>query len=188
MLRFILTSSLIALGVASAPSTFAAPEPAPRTRSVRDLLSAIDVVPPDRASLERAFPNARAELLAIARDGSQSDWTRLRAVSLLSFFPEAATKAALVELGRDARVEVRRAALYTLGRSFGSIDASVVPIIADAAERDPDASTREHAVRALRWVDADVADEALVRVAERRPELRSVVDVTRERRAARLSR
>ncbi|MCC6624062.1 MAG: HEAT repeat domain-containing protein [Deltaproteobacteria bacterium] len=188
MLRFVLTASIISLGTLAAPRAGARPDPvAARPASIRTLLSAIDVVPPDRASLERAYPNARAELISIARDAAESDWTRLRATSLLSFFQDAGTRKVLDELARDARVEVRRIALYTLGRAFGPSDPSVVAPLERAALTDPEAAVREHAVRALRWIDAPAAAGTLTSIRKARPELARLVDTTVERRARRLA-
>jgi len=184
MLRFVLTASLISLGSLSAPRASARPETTTsRPATIRDLLAAIDVVPPDRLALERAYPNAHAELTAIARDARESDWTRLRAVSLLSFFQSAETRKTLDDLASDARVEVRRAALYTLGRAFGASDASVIAPIERAALTDADVAVREHAVRALRWVTAPAAADALTRIAKARPDLARVVETTVARRA-----
>lgn len=151
------------------------------------MLRQIDVVPPDRAALEAAFPDAWQRLDAAARDGGRDTWSRLRAVSLLSFFPEPRTRATLEALSADADKEVRRQAIYTLGRGFGpTADLALVRFI-EAHAADRDAAVAEHAVRSLRWVDHPEAALALTRLADKGPAtLRALAKTTLDKRAARL--
>lgn len=149
------------------------------------MLRAIDVVPPNAAALVSAFPDAHTRLLAAAADEGRDDWTRQRAVSLLSFFPVDATRERLVAVAAASKPGPRAMALYTLGRTFGPLAPSLPdPALAalraglDAADTD----VRDRAVRALRWVK-DARAEALLDTAAARPDLRRLADVTRSRRA-----
>ncbi|MFO0748638.1 MAG: hypothetical protein U1F43_23700 [Myxococcota bacterium] len=174
------------LAMASATAQAAPPRP---TSRIDALLRAIDVVPASRAELERQVPNAQAELLAVAQDGARDTWSRLRAIAFLSFYPDATTKAALLGLARAAKsdADIRGGAIYSFGRTFGSAgEPAVADVVADVAERDADASVREQAVRALRWVDAPAAAARLTRIGTTRPELAGLAKMTAERRAKRM--
>jgi len=173
--------------VLAAPTT---PEPVrvtvPNDR-FEAMLRSIDTVPPDRATLERAFPDAWLRLDAIARDAQRDQWSRLRAVSLLSFFVEARTRTTLEAVASDGDKEIRRQAVYTLGRGFGgNADAALVRFI-EARFADPDVTVSEHAVRALRWIDHPDAKLALERVAEKGPpKLRDLARTTADKRTLRM--
>ena len=188
---------LAGLFVASVASHALAAPPAPSTApsaQVRQtdrfdaMLRQIDVVPADRAALEAAFPDAWARLDAAARDGARDEWSRLRAISLLSFFPEARTRTTLEALASDPDKEIRRQAIYTLGRGFGAnADLALVRFIEGRAT-DRAAEVAEHAVRSLRWVDHPEAALALERLATKGPTtLRTLAKTTRDKRAARLA-
>lgn len=179
----------LALAFVSAVATSAVANPPATAAPDRfdAMLRQIDVVPPDRAALETAFPDAWQRLDAAARDGGRDTWTRLRAVSMLSFFPEARTRATLEALSADADNEIRRQAIYTLGRGFGGMaDAALVRFI-EARAADRDGAVAEHAVRSLRWVDHPEAALALERLSTKGPgSLRTLAKTTLDKRATRL--
>lgn len=188
---------LAGLFVASAASHALAAPPTPTTAPSEQvgepdrfdaMLRQIDVVPADRAALEAAFPDAWARLDAAAREVARDEWSRLRAVSLLSFFPEARTRTTLESLAADPDQEIRRQAIYTLGRGFGTnADLALVRFI-EARAADRAAEVAEHAVRSLRWVDHPEAALALDRLATKGPAtLRTLAKTTLDKRAARLA-
>ncbi|TNF35237.1 MAG: hypothetical protein EP329_06395, partial [Deltaproteobacteria bacterium] len=101
---------LLALAlVLAAPAASAAPSRADDAASRRFevMLRSIDVAP-TRLDLERAWPDARARLLAAARDASRDDWSRVRATSILSLYPDAEVRKTLLTLAGDARRDVRK--------------------------------------------------------------------------------
>jgi len=152
------------------------------------MLMAIDLVPPDRASLEAEFPDAWQRLDRVAREPGRETWSRIRAVNLLSYFPEARTRATLEVLSADLDKAIRRQAIYTLGRGFmASADAALVCFIeAHAADREIEVA--EHAVRALRWVDHPEAKLALERLAGKGgASLRRLAQTTLAKRTQRLA-
>lgn len=166
------------------PETPTAPVPGDRFEA---MLRSIDIVPPDRASLEGAFPDAWQRLDAVARDAKRDQWSRIRAVSLLSYFVEARTRATLEAVSTDGDKEVRRQAIYTLGRGFGAAaDLALVRFI-EARTTDADVDVAEHALRSLRWVDHPEAKVVLERVAQKGPaKLRDLARVTSDKRELRL--
>lgn len=199
-------AAVLALGSTSALAhPTVGPQPAAEHKtgdSFELLLNSIDVVPPSREAFEEAFPGARDRLDAVARDTSRTTWSRIRAISMLSFFPEAKTAATLkllsvppaATLSADQKLrhpamdpEIRRHALYTLGRAFGATaDAALVRFIAQRVESDPDKAVQEHALRSLRWVDHDEAKVTLTRLSSQGPTaLRQLATSTLSRRAAR---
>ncbi len=152
-----------------------------------ELLRAIDVVPPDRGALEAIFPDAWARLDRAARQDERDTWSRIRAVSLLSYFPEARTRATLEALAGVADKEVRRQAIYTLGRGFGAVaDRALVRFI-EARTGDAEPEVAAHAVRSLRFVDHPEAKLALERIADKGPAgLRTLARTTIDKRELRL--
>jgi len=201
-------TSVASLGSAALAHPTGQPQPSVGTNLTTGdrfelLLNSIDVVPPSREAFEEAFPGARERLDAAARDTSRKAWTRIRAISMLSFFPDAATADTLkllsvppaATLSAELKLrhpatdpEIRRHALYTLGRAFGATaDASLVRFIAQRVESDPDTSVQEHALRSLRWVDHDEARVALTRLSNQGPAtLRELATSTLSRRAGRI--
>ncbi len=171
--------------LASASPAFA--QAAPTPDRFETLLRSIDVVPPDRVALEAAFPDAWTRLDAVARDAKRDQWSRLRAVSLLSYFPEARTRTTLEVVAGDTDKEVRRQAIYTLGRGFGaSADLALVRFIETKAA-DPEVDVAEHAVRSLRWVDHPEAKLALERLKKKGPnQVRELARTTIEKRELRM--
>ena len=145
------------------------------------LLDTIDVVPESREAFEAAYPGARERLIAAARDHQRTTWQRVRAISMLSYFPDAATRQTLETLATSpdtklplderlrhpsADTEVRRQALYTLGRAFGpTADAGLVRFIEARISADEKQEVREHGLRSLRWVDHEETRAALTRLA-----------------------
>lgn len=192
MRRFAILISRIAM-LATLAIGAGAQAASPTPLRIDPLLAAIDVVPTSRAELERQVPDAQRELTLVAEDGARGTWTRLRAIAFLSFYPDAATRGTLAGLMRATAPEIRRAAVYTLGRAFGplalaEVGRGVADLVADVAERDADASVREHATRALRWIDEPAAAARLERIVKVRPELADLAKVTAERRGKRLAR
>jgi HEAT repeat protein len=155
-----------------------------------EMLRGIDVVPPSPEAFLSAFPDAPARLATTARDASRDAWTRLRALSLLSFFPTPATAAVLTGLAADPSEDLRGEATLTLARVFGSTSGAAADGlfgVIGRALRDPSAVVREKAVRALRWCRDDRA-LGLLAEARRDRALRSLADVTAARRARHLGR
>jgi HEAT repeat protein len=181
---------LTILGTTSVPALASAPRPSP-TSPASDpfelMLRSIDVVPPDRASLEKTFPDAWVKLDAAARDEARDTWTRIRAISMLSYFPEGRTRATLEAVSQSKDPEIRRQAVYTLGRAFGATaDAALVRFVASFA-KDSVPAVREHAIRSLRWVDAAEAETTLRDLTKQgAPELRKLAQVTLEKRLERM--
>lgn len=127
----------------------------------RVVLGAIDTVP-TRAQLDATFPDARERLEAAALDEARGTYARQRAITLLSLYPDARTRAFLEALLADGKPEARKIAVYTLGRGFGiAADARLVETITNVIAREQDAVVREWAVRSLRWVAHKDARRAL---------------------------
>lgn len=186
-----LTCALTLSGPLSSGHALAAPAPAPASADARfeALLVAIDVIPASREQLERAFPDARARLLAAAADDRRDQWTRARAIAFLGFYPDAGVRAALEGLAGHRQPEVRQRAVYRLARAFGQPGDGRLVALVERATGDPDAEVAEAAVRGLRWIDRDEAKASLERVAAsaRAPEaLRSLARATLARRSERL--
>src|SRR6056297_3542104 len=66
-------------------------------KRVETVLTNYEVVP-DRESVEEFIPNAQDEFIDAAKDQAGIIWTRQRAVTLLSLFPDAKSVQALTEL------------------------------------------------------------------------------------------
>lgn len=183
MRRFLLVLFVVSL---ASPSLAAAPDPR------RDaLLDQVDGIPTNRAALERQLPDAQHALIQAATDETSTMYRRLRAIAFLSFYPDDTTLATLDGLLKSTVVDVRAAAVYALGRTTWvetKGNQKVADRVADIAERDPSADVREHAVRALRWVDEPAAATRLERLATTRPELAPLAQDTLARRARRLAR
>jgi hypothetical protein len=179
----------LALTLGLGPTAAVAAPPSPEAR-FEALLRSIDDVPPSPAAFLAAFPDAPSRLAAAARDARRDHWTRLRALSMLSFFPTEATQRALTDLARDPEPPVRADAVLTLGRVLGArTGAAADGLMAtlDRALADASPAVREKAVRALRWCQDDRAATLLSRASER-PELRRLAETTASRRARLLRR
>jgi hypothetical protein len=179
----------------AAPPAALTPGPAARLAQSDDarfdaMLSSIDVVPPSPEALLRAFPDAPTRLAAAARERGRAAWTRLRALSMLSFFPTPATAQVLEGLTRDAADGIRAEAVLTFSRVFGRASGSAADALIAAVGRglrDASPEVREKAVRSLRWCDDERAN-GLLAEARRDTALRGLVDVTAARRERRLGR
>lgn len=185
------TAAVALLGALSlAPAALAAGAPSDRDAAFERVLNGFETVP-TRVGLERAFPDARARLLAAATDASRRDgWPRQRAITLLNLYRDAGVRAALEGLSGDALPRVRRMAVYTLGRSFGQPgDAKLVETV-KAAVADPEPDVRDLAVRALRWIQHPAARATLASLAKSHPDsgVRRLAKVTLERWAKRWGR
>jgi HEAT repeat protein len=109
-------------------------------------------------------------------------------VSLLSYFSaEDATRKTLEAVAASGDDEVRRQAIYTLGRGFGArADEALVRFI-EACTGDAKLAVAEHAVRALRWVDHPEAERALERLAKSGPShLKTLARTTIDKRVQRM--
>ena len=125
----------------------------------RDVLRAIDTIP-TRAFLDDNFANVRDQLEEAAVVSDES-YTRDRAITLMSLYPDLRTQSFLISLLDDERPTVRRMAVYTLGRTFGpTADADLAGRVI-AMTRDPDRRVADLAVRALRYVADPAAIGAL---------------------------
>ncbi len=175
--------------VASPPAQVAPPATAVDGR-FEAMLQSLDVVPPSRAAFLVAFPDAPDRLVRVARDVTRDAWTRLRALSMLSFFPTPATADALTRLTQDGAPAIRGEAVLTLGRVFGGVvGAAADPVLAAVSRglRDAVPEVREKAIRALRWCHDDRA-VGLLAEARRDGGMRPLVDATSARRARLLGR
>ena len=117
----------------------------------REVLRSIDTVP-TRAWLDATYDDARVRLETAARDASNSVHVRHRAITLLSLYPDTRTRAFLERLLEHDDDEIRRMAVYTLGRAYGTqADRRLVETIANTVARD-EGVVAAWAVRSLRWV------------------------------------
>ncbi len=128
------------------------------------MLRAIEVAP-DRAALDAAFTDARGRLLKVATDESRDTWSRLRAITMAGLYPDKGVRAALTGLARHKDPEIRRRALYVVGRAFGpKPDLALVKLLSEALT-DPVPDVRPMALRGLGWIEHPAAEQALERVA-----------------------
>lgn len=153
------------------------------------LLNAIDIVPPSRAALDRLFKDAQARLIRAAKNDKRTTYTRLRAITFLSFYPDLTTRGVLDGLTGHTDIHVRRYAYYTAGRAFGSPgDAALVKLMAKGVA-DTEVDVRTHALRALRWIDHVDAGTLLARlVSGKDAALARLAVVTTRKRNQRLGR
>ncbi len=129
-----------------------------------DVLGAYDTVP-TRTSLEAQCGDVRDRLESAATNRSLTLYARHRAITLTSWYPDSRTRGFLADLLDDTNPEIRRMAVYTLGRSFGrQADALLVAQLAGVIERDT-RLVAQWAVRALRWVDHEDAVRLLAALA-----------------------
>lgn len=128
------------------------------------LLGAYDVMP-TQPELD-AIPEVRDQLERAARDSTRTLYFKHRAITLMSFYPDTRTRAFLEALLHDSDPQIRRMAVYVLGRVFGSgADGVFVARIAALIEQDPGV-VAEWAVRSLRWVHHEDALRVLSNVAQ----------------------
>jgi HEAT repeat protein len=171
--------ALLILPVASASAARRSED----SESFERMLRSIDIVP-RRQSLKKRWPDIVERLIRASRDAKRKGYTRSRAISLLSFFPEARVRTILKRLLRDGSGDVRRIAIYTLARTFGDPgSAKLVDRVAHAI-RDKEASVRTFALRSLRWIRHQRAVELLREVAETHKDrgLRRLATTTLKRR------
>lgn len=152
-------------------------------KRVETVLTNYEVVP-DRKSVEEFIPNAQKEFIEAAKDEAGIIWTRQRATTLLSLFPNAESIQALTELTEDANPEIRRMAYYTLGRGMASVDAERVVALLEEGLSDSDEEVREWSVRGLRYVANDRAQRLLENIAAgSNEELSSIATAALKKRA-----
>ncbi len=179
----VMAAALLMGSLSMVPGARAAVPSKDRDAAFERVLNGFETVP-TRAALERAFPDARARLLAAATDATRRDgWPRQRAITLLNLYRDAGVRAALEGLAHDALPRIRRMAVYTLGRSFGHPgDAKLVESV-QAAIADPVPDVRDLAVRALRWIEHPAARAALASLVKSHPDpaVRRLAEVTLER-------
>ncbi len=155
--------------------------------AINAALRAIDTVPSAEALL-KATEDAPQLLAATAQNQEADEYTRTRAVSLLSMFPTASTRSLLLSISRvDPAPAIRDMAIYTVARTFGAPgDEELVALLADAVFENNSANSRDNAVRGLRWIDHPNAEELLAKLKESNEEdlrqLAAYVDLKRERR------
>jgi len=159
-----------------------------RDAAFERVLKGIDTLP-TRAQMDRAFPDAHDRLLRAAANDKRDTYTRIRAISFLSMYPEAATRSALETLSGHQDLHVRRYGVYTLARTFGVPgDAELVAVV-EKATADKVEDVRTHAVRALRWVNHAAAGTLLDRLAKSSDsKLAELAKLTARKRLARLPR
>jgi len=183
-MRFVNIIIIIALGLLMSSPVLAQDisdeEVAERVKTV---LTNYEVVP-DRASLDEFIPNAQSEFIEAAKNPAGVIWTRQRAISLLSLYPDARSMQALSELTGDDNPEIRRMAYYTLGRGFGSVDADRAVSLLEKGLKDSNQKVREFSVRGLRYVASDRAQRLLEAVAQNsNQELASIAKSALKKRA-----
>ncbi len=131
------------------------------------MLGNIEAVP-TRVQMDRALDNPSAQLRQAAADSNRSVYQRQRAITLLSAYPDASTRAFLEATAADTSldVELRKLAMYTLGRAFGGnpTDAKLAATVGTyVADGDPKMAA--WAVRTLRWISHPDAGAILEKVA-----------------------
>lgn len=115
----------------------------------RDVLRPIDTMP-NAAWLDANFEDPQG-LLIEAATSTEDSYERRRAITLLSLYPNARSRAALEKVAVDGDPKARELAVYALGRTYGQVaDAKLVSFIAGVASGE--GRTAQWAVRALRWV------------------------------------
>ena len=112
---------------------------------------------PDGDQMRALHPDAPRRLFAMAMRSDEEDYVRLRAVSLLSFFPSDETEAWLDVLMEVGPLRQRALAVYTFARTFGDLTPELVlariePFLDAAEER-----LRTSAVRGMGWVAGEAA-------------------------------
>lgn len=181
-----LCASLVS--VTPALASEGAPVEAPAAERFEGLLQAIDVVPASAAALLQAFPDIRARLESASLDAKRDEWTRQRAISFLSFFPDSASRDVLVRVAADVTPSLRALAIYTLGRTYGPQLTTLPPEVLAVLKRglnDDRVEVQERTVRALRWV-TDPQAENLLKLAMQRAPLKTLAAATLSKRTARL--
>lgn len=162
---------------------WATPAVAQSSSEFDTVLLSIDTVP-SAEELEARWPDALERMVAAANDPALDGYARDRAITLLSVFDEPQARQALEALCQDDDAEVRRLAVYTLGRGFGvGADARLVADVA-ALTDDTDEAVREYAVRALRWIDHPNARAVLEGIASGNADLSVIATHVLSRRAA----
>lgn len=174
---------------------FSTPLWATPSTSVDALLDAID------SPLEPTPLAFRPELLAIAENPNESSWRRVRALGYLTAFRDAETEALfkrlatapLSSLSLEAQEaspssdpEVRRQALYSLGRSFATPERADLPaFIESRILNDPNQDVQKYGLLSLRWVEHPSVEKVLERF-EKMPKWAKQVRVLSQKRALRL--
>ena len=147
----------------------------PQDKQFEQMLIAIDTVP-SRDTLDLRWPDASLRLCAASVETNRNSWSRQRAISLLSLYPTKDVRDHLVILTSAPDPNIRKTAVYTLGRTFGaSGDAKLVKHITSVALSDISPAVQDRAVRTLRWISHPNALTALKAIASTRPELAPLV-------------
>lgn len=155
-----LISTILFCAVATSSSALVAQE-----RSFTEVLAAIDTVP-TREALDAAYPDAVQRLMDASRDASLGIYARHRAITLLSLYPTQETRAFLETLSVEARdPEIRKMAVYTVGRAFGTPGDAALVAFVERATQDETPTVREWAVRSLRWIAHPAAESLLLKLA-----------------------
>jgi HEAT repeat protein len=120
-------------------------------KAFEQMLRAIDTVP-TRPAMEKRWPNIQERLLTAAHQETRDTYTRSRAVSLLSFFPDATSRSALKALSVHAQSRIRSISIYTLARTFGVPGDKELLATIEARLTDAVRDVQAQAIRGLRWV------------------------------------
>lgn len=162
IVSILIVVTLVALGSVASAEELSEAEIQKRVETV---LNNYEVVP-ERAELEAFIPDAQTRLIEAAKDEAGILWTRQRAISLLSLYPDARSMQVVMELTKSEHDEVRRMAYYTLGRGFGTVDTRRAVEMLEQGLKDSNPKVREFAVRGLRYIATDNAQRILEKVAE----------------------
>jgi len=130
---------------------------------------AIDTIP-SRTRLDSLDPQAQGRLITTATDPNKEPWARVRAVNLLSAYPNVASRTVLELLSHNPDASLRGQALYTLARTFGQPgDIRLVTHLREAL-KDHHAQVQTLALRGLRCVDDPAAARLLKTLANNHDE------------------
>jgi HEAT repeat protein len=129
-------------------------------KAFEQMLRSIDTVP-TRPSMEKRWPNILDRLLVASHEKKRDTYTRSRAVSLLSFFPNTTTRSALKSLSTNSHSRVRSISIYTLARTFGDPGDDNLLQTIEARFKDSVQDVQAQAIRGLRWVRHPRAVELL---------------------------
>lgn len=128
------------------------------------MLRSVDQVP-NATGLVAHFENIEERLIAAATDMDRDEYTRHRALSLLSLYPTQETAAVIRTIIATPAHPDRALAVYTLGRGWSQQGGETLALEMEMLASDPDDEVSENAVRALRWIEDPAAVEALGRLA-----------------------
>ena len=153
-------------------------------QAFEQMLRGIDTVP-TRAAMEKRWPDIHIRLSAAAKQSARDNYTRSRAISLLSFFADVpAVKVTLKTLVKDPKARIRSISIYTLARAFGDPGDKALVGLIEGCVSDKHEQVRTHAIRSLRWVRHERSVTLLKRIVKNAAEerLRRLAERTLEKR------